>query len=169
MLVYLTLKRLASRGASSHKFTAGSQKGAMVDEKSGPDPGQPGEWRKTLHPPRRPRFEPQTGKLSSTAYSNNIKTCICGKIVWGKKHFRPVFFHDSNLSRPLINRLKYLQIRCWFCLDIRSFRKLRGVHVHPTAESNSLVCITPRSQAPQFAAHRWVKLCSVLTTMESSA
>ena len=35
MLVYLTPKRLASRGASSHKFTAGSQKGAMVDEKSG--------------------------------------------------------------------------------------------------------------------------------------
>ena len=33
MLVYLTSKRLASRGASSPKFTAGSQKVAMVDEK----------------------------------------------------------------------------------------------------------------------------------------
>ena len=31
--------------------------------------------RKTLHPPRGPQFEPQTGKPSSTTDSNTVITC----------------------------------------------------------------------------------------------
>ena len=54
------------------------------------------------------------------------------------------FFHDSKPSGPLINRLKYFRIRFRFRRDIRIFKKLCGVH--PTAESDSAVCITPRSQ-----------------------
>ena len=49
------------------------------------------------------------------------------------------FFHDSNPSRPLINRLKYFRILFRFRRDIRILKKLRGVH--PTAESDSAVCI----------------------------
>ena len=45
------------------------------------------------------------------------------------------FFHDSNPSRPLINRVKYCWIWFRFRWDIQIFKKLRGVHP-PTAESN---------------------------------
>ena len=85
------------------------------------------------------------------------------------RDFRPpVFFHDLNPSGPLINRLKYFRIRFRFRRDIQILKKLRGVHpmktkhlkklcgVHPTAESDSAVCIIPRSQALQCASHRGV-------------
>ena len=42
--------------------------------------------------------------------------------------FQPTFFHDSNPSRPLINRRIYFRIRFRFRRDIRIFKKLRGVH-----------------------------------------
>ena len=86
------------------------------------------------------------------------------------------FFHDSNPSRPLINRLKYFRIRFRFRRDIRIFKKLHGVHhtaesssacLHHTAESSSAVCIIPRSQAPRCASHRGVKLRRVHNTAES--
>ena len=54
------------------------------------------------------------------------------------------FFHDSNQSGPLINRLKYFRIWFRFCQDIRIFKTLPGVH--PTTESDSAVCFTPQSQ-----------------------
>ena len=82
------------------------------------------------------------------------------------QYFRPPFFHDSNPSRPLINRLKYFRIWFQFCQDIGIFKQFRGVH--HTAESSSRVCIIPRSQAPQCASHRRVKLRSVHHTTESS-
>ena len=47
------------------------------------------------------------------------------------RDFRPQFFHDSNPSGPLINRLKYFRIVFLFRRDIRIFKKLLGVH--PTA------------------------------------
>ena len=75
------------------------------------------------------------------------------------------FFHDSIPSRPLINRLKYFKIRFRFRQDIRILKKLSGVH--PTAESDSAVCIIPRSQTPQCASYRGVRLCSVHHTAES--
>ena len=93
MLVNLTPKRLASRGASSHKFTAGSQKGAMVEEKAALILDSQENEEITLHPPRGPRFEPQKEKLSSTTYSKNVKiTCtrICRKKSVGKKYINPL-------------------------------------------------------------------------------
>ena len=42
MLVNLTPKRLASRGASSPKFAAGARMVAMVETINGPDPAPPG-------------------------------------------------------------------------------------------------------------------------------
>ena len=68
--------------------------------------------------------------------------------------FRPSFFYDSNLSRPLINRLKYFRIRFPFHRDIRIFK-------------NSVVCIPPRSQTPRCASYRGVKLHGVHHTAES--
>ena len=76
MLVNLTLKRLASRGYSSHKFTAESQKGAMVYSQENEE--------KTLHPLRGPRFEPQKGKLSS----KNHTVTKCKKHVYVEKRVR---------------------------------------------------------------------------------
>ena len=76
MLVYLTPKRLASKGASRHKFTAGSQKGAMVDEKSGLILDSQANEEKTLHPPRGPWFEPQTGKISTIYVCTNTDTIM---------------------------------------------------------------------------------------------
>ena len=52
--------------------------------------------------------------------------------------FRPPFFHDSNPSRPLMNRLKYSRIRFRFRRDI---------------QSQSLKNLTPRG-----AAHCGVKI-----------
>ena len=57
---------------------------------------------------------------------------VCHKI------FDLHFFHDSNPSRPLMKRLKYLRIRFWFRRDIRS--------------QNS------KNLTPQCAAHRGVKI-----------
>ena len=83
------------------------------------------------------------------------------------------FYHDSNPSRPLISRLKYLQIRFRFRRDIQIFKKLRSVH--HLAESNSAVCITPQSQVIksfkktlQCASHHGVSLSGVLPTEELS-
>ena len=64
------------------------------------------------------------------------------------------FFHDSNPSGSLINRLKYFLIRFRFRRDIRIFKKLHGVH--PTTESDSALCIIPRSRAPWCASHSGV-------------
>ena len=44
------------------------------------------------------------------------------------RDFWPPVFHDSNPSRPLINRLKNFRIRFRFHRDIWIFKKLRGVH-----------------------------------------
>ena len=65
------------------------------------------------------------------------------------------FFHDSNSSRFRFHR------------DIWIFKKLCSVH--PIAESDSVVCIIPRSQTPRCAAHRGVKLRGVHSTAESSS
>ena len=67
----------------------------------------------------------------------------------GLKATTSSFFHDSNQSGPLINRLKYFRNRFRFCRDIRIFKKL--CFVHPTSESDSAVCNIPGSQAPQCA------------------
>ena len=71
------------------------------------------------------------------------------------------FFHDSNPSRPLINRLKYFRILFRFCWDIRIFKKLgcqtlRCVlcNVYHPAESDSAVCSIPWSQTTWCASHR---------------
>ena len=77
-----------------------------------------------------------------------------------------IFFHDSNPSRRLINRLKYFRIGFRFCRDIRIFKKLRSAH--PTAQSDSAVCCTPRSCAPGCASHCGVKLLGVHHIAESS-
>ena len=61
------------------------------------------------------------------------------------RDFLPLFFHDLNTARTLMNMLKYFRIRVSTSPKfIRIFKKLRGVH--PTVESfvkkNSAVCIT---------------------------
>ena len=61
------------------------------------------------------------------------------------RDFRPTFFHDSNPSRPLINRLKCFWIRLQFRWDIRIFKKLHGC-----------------------ASHCGVRLCGVHHTAEAS-
>ena len=76
--------------------------------------------------------------------------------------FRPPFFHDSNPSRPLIDRLNYFRIRFRFHRDIRILKKLRSVH--PTAESDSAMCIIP-----QCASYCGVRLRSVHYTTESDS
>ena len=68
-------------------------------------------------------------------------------------------FHDSNPSRPLINRLKYFRILFQFHWDIQTFKELHDVH--PTVESDSTVSIPLQSQAPQCASYHGDWLCSV--------
>ena len=66
------------------------------------------------------------------------------------RDFRPSFFHDSNLSGSLMNRLKFFRIRFQFCRDIRSQRDLRGVQ--HTAEIISEVCIVQHcTDEPDFS------------------
>ena len=65
---------------------------------------------------------------------------VCHKI------FYLHFFHDSNTSRPLINRLKYFRILFGFRRDIRIFN-------HHPAESGSTVGFISRSQSPRCASH----------------
>ena len=99
----------------------------------------------------------------------------------------PVFFMIRTHLGPLIIRLKYFRIQFQFRRDIQIFKKLCGVHiiprsqtwrcaahhgdklcgVHPTAESDSAVCIIPWSQALRFATHRGVKLRGLQHTLES--
>ena len=100
--------------------------------------------------------------------------CIKGSV---SRDFWPPFFHDSNPSSPLINRLKYFQMQFWFCWDFRIFKKLRSVHhtaesssavciiawgVHPSVESwkkvskITSVCIIPPSQTPRCVSYRGV-------------
>ena len=97
------------------------------------------------------------------------------------------FFHDLNPSRPLINRLKYFPIRFQFCQDIQVLKKLSRMHPtlesssamcitprsqtpggHPPAESSSAVCIPPRSHTLRCASHRGIVLCGVHPTAESN-
>ena len=75
------------------------------------------------------------------------------------------FFHDSNPSGPLINRLKYFRIRFRFRRDIKILKKLCSVH--PTAESDSTECIILLSQTPWCASYRGVRLRGVHHTVES--
>ena len=76
------------------------------------------------------------------------------------------YFHDSNPSGPLIDRLKSFQNGFRFRRDIKIFKILRGVH--PTLESDSAVCITAQSQALRCASHCGVKLRGVHHTAKSS-
>ena len=96
--------------------------------------------------------------------------CLILKVVC-HEIFDLQFFHDSNPSGPLINRLKYFQIRFRFRRDIQILKKLRIVHPTVesdsavcvyTVESDSTVCITLRSQAPRCASHPRVKWWTVL-------
>ena len=108
--------------------------------------------------------------INSSKWLNELKELstlkeVCHKI------FNLHFFHDSNPSGPLINRVKYFQIQCWFCRDIKIFKtsrvKLRGVH--HTVESDFAVYIIPRSQTPRCASYRGVRLRSVHHTAESDS
>ena len=105
------------------------------------------------------------------------------------------FLHESNPSRPLINRLNIFEF-CFDFTEIFEFLKssavciplgtqtprcvsscgvrLRGVH--HTVESDSAVCIIPWSQTPRCASHCGVmktkylkKLCGVHPTTESDS
>ena len=66
-------------------------------------------------------YRAQQMKSACTLYwtvKSKKKSCFKGSV---SRDFRPPFFvHDSNPSRPLINRLKYFRIRCRFRRDIRS-------------------------------------------------
>ena len=75
------------------------------------------------------------------------------------------FFLWFETIWALINRLKYVRIRFRFCRDIRILKKLLGVH--PTVESDSAVCIIPRSQTLWCASYRGVKLRIANHTAES--
>ena len=86
------------------------------------------------------------------------------------KIFNLNFFHDSNPSRPLINRLKYFLILFRFWRDIQIFKKLRGVH--HTAESSCALCMPPWSQAPRCASHhrvKWSKFFKKLRSVHPTA
>ena len=92
------------------------------------------------------------------------------------RNFWPPFFSwfEPIYSRPLINRLKYFWIRFRFPRDIQIFKKHCGVH--PTAESDSTVCVIPRSLTLQCASHcgvKWSKffekLCGVHPTAKSNS
>ena len=72
---------------------------------------------------------------------------VCHEMRWFDLHF----FHDSNPSRPLMNRLKCFGIRFWFPRDIQIFKKLCSVH--PTTVSSSKVL--------RCASHRGVKWSKV--------
>ena len=92
----------------------------------------------------------------------------------------------SSFFFMIRTRLKYFCIWGRFCRDIQIFKKLRGVL--PTTETDSAVSNIPRSpqwaaprgelhpgvsctpwsQAPLYASHCGVKLCSVHHTTESS-
>ena len=83
-------------------------------------------------------------------------------------------FHDSNPSRPLMNRLKYFQIRFQFRWDIWIYKKLHNLD--HTVESDSAVCITLRSHEKKVskitlrcASHRGVRLRGVHPFTESSS
>ena len=64
------------------------------------------------------------------------------------------FFHDSNPSRLLMNRLKYFWIQIQCRKDIWIFKNLYGVE--PTAKSDSAVCIIPWSLTLRCASHHGV-------------
>ena len=72
--------------------------------------------------------------------------------------FRPPFFSWFEPIKAPDEQLKYFRILFRFIWEIRIFKKLCGVH--PTAESDSAVCITPLF---------WVKLRGVHHTVESSS
>ena len=109
-----------------------------------------------------------------------------GSVSWD---FRPQFFHDSNPSRPLINRLKYFRIMFEFlksstvCIPPRSqvikiFWKTLGCASHcwvwlrgvdHTAESDFAGCFSQWIKTPRCASHRWVKLHGVHHTAKSDS
>ena len=68
------------------------------------------------------------------------------------KIFDLQFFHDSNPSGPLINRLKYFRILFRFRQDFRSQSCLRGVQ--HTKEIISAVCYIPRKSSQRCATYR---------------
>ena len=80
--------------------------------------------------------------------------------IWAPDKQAKIFLNWVSISRRYSNFLKALQ-----CASHRGVR-LRGVH--HSAESDSAVCITLRSQAPRCASHCRVKLRGVHHTAESS-
>ena len=113
---------------------------------------------------------------------------IFGTVFWGylkgvcHEMFDLHFFHDSNPSRPLINRLKYFRLLFQFQRDIRIKKKetpqcashcgVRLCGVHHTAESSSAVCITLQSQVMKSSqkTQRCASHCGVkLHTAESKS
>ena len=92
---------------------------------------------------------------------------VNGSLKWVSvpRDFLPLsFFHDTNPSEPLINRLKYFWIRFCFSWDIESQSCLCGVQL--TAEIISAVCCTPLRWYPRYVAHCWDDLLSVKHTAE---
>ena len=72
------------------------------------------------------------------------------------RDFYLYFFHDSNPSGSLINRLKLFRIIYRFPRDVQIFKKLCGVS--HTTESVYVVSIKPQSQTPWYASHCRVKI-----------
>ena len=77
------------------------------------------------------------------------------------------FFHDSNPSGPMINKLKYFRIQFRNPGNILKNFKLWCAS---TAESDSAVYIIPRCQTPSDEKFsKMKKLCGVQLTAESSS
>ena len=71
--------------------------------------------------------------------SNQITVSLTGS---ASRDTQPLFFHDSNPSWPLINRLRYFQIQFRFCRDTWSQSCLRGVlHTAETKKDTQYIKI----------------------------
>ena len=99
------------------------------------------------------------------------KSMVKGSV---SRYFRPPFFSRFEPIQAPDKQAKIFSN--WFSISLRysNIKKLR--HVHPTAESDSVVCIIPRSQTPRCDAHHGViktkhlkKLRGVHPTAESDS
>ena len=119
----------------------------------------------------------RVNNLSSVCFIRSFTNAIS---LWCLKIFIRNWYCTSQIVQVIFFTSKFFKKMKWKDVASTKTRKtdifesvwLRGVH--PTAESNSEMCITPRSQGlqisqktPWCASYRRVRLCVVLPTAES--
>ena len=128
-----------------------------------------------------PRFASHHGvnNLSSVCFKQKFYKCyfsVMPKDIHTNWYCKSQIVQETFLLPKFFEKMKWKDVASTKTRKTDIFRSVWLCSVHPTVESSSAVCITPRSQGQQIsqktlqcASHRGVRLPGVLPTGESDS